>query len=116
MASALRQAFIGALSEIEKTISVDVVLLDGNALKIDPREINVIKGDAKCASIAAASIIAKVKRDALMDKLDKEYPGFDLSQNKGYGTKEHMDALRELGMTKIHRESFCGFLKQATLF
>ena len=64
------------------------------------------KGDAKSASIAAASIIAKVYRDRLMVKLDKIYPGYGLAENKGYGTARHLQALRELGVTPIHRRSF----------
>ena len=67
---------------------------------------NIIKGDARSANIAAASIIAKVYRDQLMVELDKMYPGYGLAENKGYGTAQHLQALKELGVTPIHRKSF----------
>lgn len=66
----------------------------------------IIKGDRKSVSIAAASIIAKVYRDNLMKNLDKKYPGYKFSKNKGYGTKEHREALKKYGLSKIHRQSF----------
>ena len=69
-------------------------------------QIGIIKGDAKSISIAAASIIAKVTRDRLMVEYDGIYPGYDFAGNKGYGTKAHMDAIRKLGMTPIHRRTF----------
>ena len=66
----------------------------------------IIKGDAKSVSIAAASVVAKVYRDRMMCEYDKLYPGYAFAKNKGYGTKEHMDALRSIGMSPIHRRSF----------
>ncbi|MBI2031083.1 MAG: ribonuclease HII [Candidatus Levybacteria bacterium] len=66
----------------------------------------IIKGDQKSISIAAASIIAKVYRDKLMRKLNKKYPGYGFSKNKGYGTKKHREALKKYGLSKIHRKSF----------
>ena len=66
----------------------------------------IIKGDQKIASISAASILAKVHRDAEMILLDAEYPGYGFAQHKGYGTKQHLQALQELGPTIIHRRSF----------
>ena len=66
----------------------------------------LIHGDALSASIAAASIVAKVERDRLMAKLDEQYPGYSLSEHKGYGTAEHMAALRKLGPSPIHRKTF----------
>ncbi|MCL5113700.1 MAG: ribonuclease HII [Patescibacteria group bacterium] len=66
----------------------------------------IIKGDQKSVSIAAASIIAKVYRDRLMKKLHNKYPGYELAKNKGYGTKEHREALKNYGLSKIHRKSF----------
>jgi len=66
----------------------------------------IIKGDQKCISIAAASIIAKVYRDKLMRKLNKKYPGYGFARNKGYGTKIHREALKKYGLSKIHRKSF----------
>ena len=85
----------------------DHVIVDGYSiprLKIFQR--GVIGGDKKCLSIAAASIVAKVIRDDMMDKFDKEYPGYGFSQHKGYGTKAHLESLRRLGPCKIHRKSF----------
>jgi ribonuclease HII len=66
----------------------------------------LVDGDALCTSIAAASIIAKVTRDRLMCELDARYPGYGLAQHKGYGTREHLRALRELGPSPCHRRSF----------
>ena len=67
---------------------------------------NIINGDAKFASIAAASIIAKVKRDTLMNILEIKYRGYNLSKNKGYGTKDHFLSIQKKGLTKMHRKSF----------
>ena len=69
-------------------------------------QISIVKGDARCLSIAAASIIAKVTRDRIMEELDKEYPGYRLRKNKGYGTAEHLKALKLLGPSPIHRLTF----------
>lgn len=66
----------------------------------------IIKGDQKSVSIAAASIIAKVTRDRLMTEYDKVIPGYDFARHKGYGTKKHIEALRELGPSLIHRATF----------
>ena len=97
---AMRQA-AGAIPE------ADCLLVDGLPVKGLPVEsFNVIKGDAKSASIAAASIVAKVYRDRLMVKLDKLYPGYGLAENKGYGTAAHLAALKKLGVTPVHRRSF----------
>ncbi|NGM16668.1 ribonuclease HII [Eggerthellaceae bacterium zg-893] len=117
MARALRLAFSRALAAVEATgVAADVVLVDGNPLHIDPREVNVVKGDARCAAIAAASIVAKVARDALMVEYDKEYPGYGFAQNKGYGSAGHLRAIDELGLTPIHRASFCTRIEQPSLF
>ena len=69
-------------------------------------QIAIIKGDATSYSIAAASILAKVHRDRLMQKLDKEYPQYNFAKHKGYGTKEHIELLKKYGPCKIHRKSF----------
>ena len=68
--------------------------------------LSLIKGDAKSASIAAASVIAKVRRDRLMDEYDKQYPQYGFAQHKGYGTAQHVAAIREYGPCPIHRLSF----------
>lgn len=117
MSAALRLAFCGALQAIEQQgIQPDVVLIDGNPLHIDNREVNVIKGDAKSACIAAASILAKVTRDAFMVKQDSTYPHYGFSSHKGYGSAEHLEAIRLQGLSPIHRKSFCRSFDQPSLF
>lgn len=114
---ALKKAFVAAVASIESQgIAVDVVLLDGNPLRFDRRELNVVKGDSRCASIAAASVIAKVERDELMEKLDAEYPGYGFAANKGYGTQAHRDAIHRQGLSVVHRASFCSEFLQQSLF
>ena len=68
--------------------------------------VGIIKGDMRCVSVAAASIVAKVTRDRLMDQMDLLYPRYRFSDHKGYGTKAHVEALRRFGPTRIHRLSF----------
>lgn len=115
--ASLRSAFGAAVTSIEaQGQPVDMILLDGNPMRFDVRETNVVKGDSKCASIAAASILAKVERDQLMDELDAQYPGYGFSSHKGYGTKAHRDAIRKLGLSDIHRRSYCSEFLQETLF
>ena len=81
---------------------VDALPLDCDGLPCRP----IVHGDALCCSIAAASIVAKVARDALMDELDAQYPGYGLARHKGYPTAEHLAALARLGPTPLHRRSF----------
>ena len=83
MTASLRLAFSSAVKAIEQAgVRPDVILLDGNPLHLDPREVNVVKGDGKCASIAAASIVAKVERDALMCRYAESYPEYHFAENK----------------------------------
>ena len=85
----------------------DLMLNDAVTIPGIPyRQIPIIKGDAKSVSIAAASIIAKVTRDRMMVEYDKIIPGYDFAKNKGYGTKAHIAALKELGPSPIHRATF----------
>lgn len=87
----------------------DIVLCDG--LFIDGISIPqkcIIKGDARSKSIGAASILAKVERDGLISELDAQFPGYDLARNKGYGTWKHLEALKQLGPTSLHRVTFRG--------
>ncbi len=84
----------------------DIVLVDALHLDISPKQISVIKGDLYSYSIGCASIIAKVYRDALMTKYDEIYPGYGFASNKGYGTKEHIDAIKRNGPCPIHRMTF----------
>lgn len=82
----------------------DAVTIPG----VDIPQESIIKGDAKSVSIAAASILAKVTRDHLMEEYDAQYPEYGFARNKGYGTKEHIEALKRLGPCPIHRRSFIG--------
>ena len=97
-----------------------LTLVDGNKLiKNYPyAQKYIIKGDSKSASIAAASILAKVTRDRYMEKLHEEFPKYNWAKNAGYLTKEHLDAIDKFGLTKYHRPSFLTkhFAKQQTLF
>ena len=77
----------------------------------------MVKGDARVACISAASIVAKVARDAIMVAYEDDYPGYHLAESKGYGSAEHISAIRARGLTPIHRVSFCGnFLETPRLF
>ena len=85
------------------SITPDIVLVDGNTKFSDKRYISIIKGDLLSYSIAAASIVAKVARDGLMDALARDYPDYAWHKNKGYGTQEHIAAIRTHGTTEHHR-------------
>lgn len=85
----------------------DLALVDGNRKSgLDCEEITIVKGDAKCISIAAASILAKVTRDRYMKELDKKYPEFCFAKHKGYGTKLHYEKIDEFGICDEHRRTF----------
>lgn len=88
------------------TIPPEHVLIDAMKLDLKMPSTSIIKGDALSESIAAASIIAKVTRDHLLMKMDEEYPMYDLKNNKGYGTKKHLEALDKYGACKYHRKSY----------
>ena len=89
------------------SITPQSVLTDGNmTLNIDFPQRSVIGGDALCYSIGAASIIAKVYRDKMMDEYAKEYPEYAFDSNKGYGTAAHIQAIKEYGLCPIHRRTF----------
>ena len=94
-----------AISGLDTT--PELALIDGNQTRgIDFPCRSVVGGDGKCADIAAASILAKVSRDRVMREMDRLYPGYGFAVHKGYGTKQHYAAIRELGATPIHRMSF----------
>ena len=82
------------------------LLIDAMKLDLPIPQTSIIKGDANSLSIAAASIVAKVTRDQMMEEFDREYPGYDFAQNAGYGTAKHLAGLDQLGVTPIHRRSF----------
>lgn len=104
------QATYEAMRQAVEKLSVrpDVFLNDAVVIPgIDEsRQVKIIKGDAKSVSIAAASILAKVTRDHMMEEYDRLYPEYGFAKHKGYGTKAHLDAVREHGMCPIHRRSF----------
>lgn len=103
------QATYEAMRQAIKNLSItpDILLNDAVTIpKVTIKQIPIIKGDAKSISIAAASIVAKVTRDRLMVEYDKIFPGYDFAGNKGYGSTKHIEAIRELGPSLIHRRSF----------
>lgn len=89
-------------------IKPDCVLVDGNQTipQIKAPQFAIVKGDQKCKSISCASILAKVYRDEIMLTLHEKYPQYDFAQNKGYGSKSHLNALKRHGATDIHRKSY----------
>jgi ribonuclease HII len=102
---ATRQAMRLAVAELKP--APDFLLIDGLALPaVKLPQKHIIKGDCLCLSIACASTVAKVARDQLMADLGQEHPGYGFAAHKGYGTAEHLDALRRLGVCPIHRRSF----------
>ena len=113
MSASLHVAMLRAVKECG--IEHDAVLIDGNPMHLGLDEVNIVKGDGKVACIAAASIVAKVTRDHLMGELEKESPGYGFAQNKGYASEEHIQAVRTLGLTPVHRATFCeGILNEQT--
>ena len=107
---AMKQAIISANEMLKNRFpgeKIDLVLVDAVSIPgIETKQISMIRGDATSLSIAAASILAKVKRDRMMREYDDIYPGYDFASNKGYGTKKHYEGLREKGLTPIHRKTF----------
>ena len=103
---ATQEAFRKAVANLKQ--APDFILIDAFFIEgLEEEMQNAVKsGDRISASIAAASIIAKVYRDKLMTELDSQCPGYDLAVNKGYGTKSHRDALKKLGLSDLHRTSF----------
>lgn len=101
---ASRQAMTAALMQL--SVQPDYLLIDAMELDVLTEQKSLIKGDARSVSIAAASILAKTSRDARMEEWDVVYPGYGLAQHKGYATPEHLEALRQLGPTPLHRQSF----------
>lgn len=98
---AMREA-VSKLSVVPDVLLNDAVIIPGLPMK----QVKIIKGDEKSISIAAASIIAKVTRDRMMEEYDKLYPGYGFASNKGYGSREHIEALKKLGPCPIHRKTF----------
>ena len=106
---ATKRAMIKAIKDLEKKnkLKINYLIIDGNfSIKTEIPQESVIKGDSKIFSCAAASIIAKVERDRLMDKLHKKYPQYGFNQHKGYPTKKHRLMIKKNGLSKIHRLTF----------
>ena len=101
---ATKLAMMEAIGQLEP--QPQHLLIDAMKLDLPIPQTSIIKGDANSLSIAAASIVAKVTRDQMMEEFDKEYPGYDFAQNAGYGTANHLAGLDQLGVTPIHRRSF----------
>lgn len=101
---ASRQAMTIAVSQL--TVRPDYLLLDAVTLDVPLEQKSLVHGDARSVSIAAASILAKVARDAVIEEWDASYPQYNLRSNKGYGTPDHLEALRVHGPTPFHRYSF----------
>ncbi|MBV32576.1 MAG: ribonuclease HII [Porticoccaceae bacterium] len=103
------QATLIAMTRAVSNLRVqpDFVAVDGNALpKWSHRSESIVGGDGFIDSISAASVVAKVIRDREMSECDKKYPGYNFSSNKGYGTRDHLSSLRDLGPSPIHRHTF----------
>ena len=101
---ATKLAMMEAIGQLEP--QPQHLLIDAMRLDLPIPQTSIIKGDANSLSIAAASIVAKVTRDQMMEEFDCEYPGYDFTQNAGYGTANHLAGLDQLGVTPIHRRSF----------
>lgn len=108
--AAVSRAILGVESEPH------AVLIDGTPLRVHPRERAIVKGDGSEACIAAASIVAKVARDALMRELDPVYPGYGFAASKGYASSEHIQQIRTAGLTEVHRATFCTGFTEESLF
>ena len=105
------QATYEAMREAIMNLKVkpDILLNDAVTIpQVSIKQVPIIKGDAKSCSIAAASIVAKVTRDRMMVEMDEKYPGYGFAGNKGYGSAEHIKAIKELGPCPIHRKTFIG--------
>ena len=101
------EAMREAISKLQ--VKPDILLNDAVTIPgVNVRQVPIIKGDAKSISIGAASIVAKVTRDRLMEEYDKVFPEYGFASNKGYGSAEHIAALKKMGPTPIHRNSFIG--------
>ncbi|MCK8606499.1 ribonuclease HII [Apilactobacillus ozensis] len=87
-------------------VTPDEVIVDAMDIDVPIHQTKLIKGDAKSVSVSAASIVAKVFRDNIMDEYARKYPEYDFNHNAGYGTKKHLDALNKFGATSIHRKTF----------
>jgi len=114
LAAALRKAVLSAIGQLQPR--PDHVVVDGLPMRVHSPETAVVKGDSKVAAVAAASIVAKVARDAIMREAALSIPHYGFEVNKGYGTVEHLQAVVEHGPSTLHRRTFCGGGGEPTLF
>ena len=103
---ASRLAMLKALDEVRKQIDVDYVITDAMPLNIDIETLPIIKGDAKSITIAAASVLAKVTRDHMMEEIDLKYPMYGFKKHKGYPTKAHIEAIKKYGLIDGYRHTY----------
>lgn len=103
---AMKEAVLNLKDKSGHDIKPSYLLIDAENISIDIPQKSIIKGDEKSHGIQCASIVAKVYRDRLCNKWDEEYKGYKIFKNKGYGTKEHRDAIKRLGPSPIHRKTF----------
>lgn len=103
---ATKLAMKDAIEECKKNCKVEHILIDAMPLELDIPTTSIIKGDLKSITISAASVIAKVTRDRMLDELDEKFPMYDFKKNKGYPTKKHLAAIEEYGIIDEHRRSY----------
>ena len=103
---ATKLAMINAIDDVSKRVNIEHVLIDAMKLDLDIPSTSIIKGDSKSLSIAAASILAKVYRDELMEEIDLKHPEYGFKNHKGYPTKKHIEAINKYGLIDGYRKSF----------
>jgi ribonuclease HII len=103
---ATKLAMKEAIEECKKSCKIEHVLIDAMPLELDVPTTSIIKGDLKSITISAASVIAKVTRDRMLDELHEKFPMYDFKKNKGYPTKKHLEAIEEYGIIDEHRRSY----------
>lgn len=103
---ATKLAMKAAIDECEKNCKIEHILIDAMPLDLDIPTTSIIKGDLKSITISAASVIAKVTRDRMLDELDDKFPMYDFKNNKGYPTKKHLAAIEKYGIIDEHRRSY----------
>ncbi len=103
---ASRKAMVEAIRKVQKQIPLEYVLSDAMPIDIDVPVMPIIKGDAKSASIAAASVIAKVTRDRILYEIDKKHPEYGFKNHKGYPTKKHLEAINKYGLIDGYRKTY----------
>lgn len=103
---ASREAMIKAIEEVRNQIPLEYVLSDAMPLDLDIPALPIIKGDAKSISIAAASVLAKVTRDHILEEMDEQYPEYGFKKHKGYPTKAHLEAIEKYGLIEGYRKTY----------